>query len=199
MSDEIRKIVTSVGKLAGTFKSDPVTMVWGTVKSVDEKKATCNVVISNDVEVPDVTLQTAICDGWLLVPSVDSNVVLLKSVNGPNSLIIQTSDLDKIIMQVGDAGFTIWNKTQNGGQIMQLNDGSFGGLLKLIDPDNTNAGVLARLNILEKKVNDIILFESTHTHPVAGAVANASTNPAPQQLTETQRADIENKLITHGK
>ena len=174
-------------------------MMWGTVKSVDEKKATCNVVISNDVEVPDVTLQTAICDGWLLVPSVDSDVVLLKSVNGPNALIIQTSDLDKIIMQVGDAGFTIWNKTQNGGQIMQLNDGSFGGLLKLIDPDNTNAGVLARLNILEKKVNDIILFESTHTHPVAGAVANASTNPAPQQLTETQRADIENKLITHGK
>lgn len=199
MSDEIRKIVTSVGKLAGTFKSDLVTMMWGTVKSVDEKKATCNVVISNDVEVPDVTLQTAICDGWLLVPSVDSDVVLLKSVNGPNALIIQTSDLDKIIMQVGDAGFTIWNKTQNGGQIMQLNDGSFGGLLKLIDPDNTNAGVLARLNILEKKVNDIILFESTHTHPVAGAVANASTNPAPQQLTETQRADIENKLITHGK
>jgi len=199
MSDAVRKIITSVEKMAGTFKSDPVIMLWGKVKSVNEKKATCNVVISNDVEVPDVTLQTAICDGWLLVPSIDSDVVLLKSVNGPSALIIQTSDLDKIIMQVGDASFIIWNKTQNGGQIMQLNDGSFGGLLKLIDPDNTNGGVLARLNLLEQKVNDIILFESTHTHPVAGTVANASTNPAPQQLTETQRADIENKLITHGK
>lgn len=199
MSDAVRKIITSVEKMAGTFKSDPVIMLWGKVKSVNEKKATCNVVISNDVEVPDVTLQTAICDGWLLVPSVDSDVVLLKSVNGPSALIIQTSDLDKIIMQVGDASFIIWNKTQNGGQIMQLNDGSFGGLLMLIDPDNTNGGVLARLNKLEQKVNELITFESTHTHPVAGAVANASTNPAPQQLTETQRSDIENKLITHGK
>lgn len=198
MSDSIRAIGTSIQKLTGTFKNDPVTLIYGRVKSVDESAATCNIIIANDVEVPGVALQAAVCDGWLLIPSVDSDVVALKSVNGPYAVVILTSDLDKIIIQVGDANFTIWNKTQTDGQIMQLNNGSFGGLLKLLDPNNSNAGVLARLNIIERKVNTIITTYDSHTHPVAGAVANATTNTIADPLTETQRTDIENKLVTHG-
>jgi hypothetical protein len=199
MSDSIRAIGTAIQKMTGTFKNDPVTLIWGKVKSVDESAATCNIIIENDVEVPNVALQAAVCDGLLLIPAVDSDVIALKSVNGPSAIVILTSDLDKVILQVGDASLTIWNSAQNGNQIMQLNDGGFGGLLKLLDPNNQDAGVLARLNKIEKKVNDIITTYDSHTHPVAGAVANATTNTIAAPLIETQRTDIENKLIIHGE
>lgn len=209
--NEARTIATAIQKMAGKFKDDPVELIWGDVVSVDEKAGTCNVRIKNDVEVPDVALQAAVCDGLLLLPVVDSTVVLLKSVNGPYAIVILTSDLDKIYWQVGDASITVWSSTQNNGQSTQFNDGTFGGLLKLVDPNNSDAGVLARLNKIEDDNNKLRNLLSS----LLSSVVNEPGNGAPSAfqaalhaglsswlspaLVKTQRADLENKLITHGK
>ena len=97
---------TAVEKLAGTFKADTVKLILCKVKSVDEAKATCEVTGQGDVVIPNVLLQSAICDGLLVLPKVGSDVYVLTSkYNQP--LIVQYSDVEKYYLQVGEAELTL--------------------------------------------------------------------------------------------
>lgn len=191
-----RDIQTAIQKLAGTFKRDSVTMLAGTVKSVDEDKATCVVVVENDVEVPDVRLQSVICDGLLILPVVESDVMILFSKQN-EPFICLYSDIKKWYMQVGDSSDTI---TDDGKRI--FNDGKFGGLIKVKDPDDSNIGLLKKINNLENLVNNILTTLKSTTIPLAPSgtypfapLYTSLSNIAPI----TSESDITSNLITHGK
>ena len=183
-----RAIETAVQKLAGTFKQDTVLLTSAVVKSVDESKATCVCIIGEDIEVPNVLLQNAVCDGLLIVPKVDSNVYLLTS-KYKQPFVAQFSDIDKVYLQVGDSSFTVTNDGK-----IQMNDGSYGSLIqiqKLVD----------KINALENLLNGFITIYNTHFHPVP-ALGNSlvTTQTETQQISPvTAIADIENNKITHGK
>lgn len=187
MSD--RSIEYAVQKLAGTFKWDKLFLSVGTIKSVDEDKATCVVVVENDVEVPGVLLQANICDGLLMIPKIDSGVSILWSTNNP-AFVVQFSDIEKYYLQVGDAELTI---TSDGK--IQLNDGSFYGLVKVEE-------LVDKLNALENDLNTLKAAFSGWT-PVpndgGAALKAASATWAGDTFTDTVKADLENSDITHGK
>lgn len=194
MSD--RDLQTAIRKLAGTFKRDSVTILPATVKSVDEDKATCVVVVVNDVEIPDVRLQSTICDGLLILPKVDSDVMILFSIQN-EPFICLYGDVDKYYLQVGDSSDTM---TNDGKRV--FNDGKFGGLIKVKDPDNANIGLLKKINNIENLLNGFINIYNTHTHTatsfgspttVPSSVESQSINPI------TSEGDITSNLITHGK
>lgn len=187
MSD--RSIKTAVQKLAGTFKDDTVQLIIGTVNSVDEDNATCEVLIQNDVILPNVSLQSSICDGLLILPVKDSTVYVLTSkYNTP--LIIQYSDIDKFELTVNDSYFVV----KNDGSI-QLNDGSFDGLVKVGE-------LVKKINAIENLLNGFITIYNTHTH-TATSFGSPTTVPSAiesQQISPTtQQKDIENDKIKHGK
>ena len=69
-----------------------------------------------------------------------------------------------------------------------LNDGAYGGLVKVID-------LVTKLNNLENKVNSIITAYNAHSHPGNG-LPTASTITG--SLIPTNRNDIENTKINHG-
>jgi hypothetical protein len=82
------------------------------------------------------------------------------------------------------------------------NDGGYGGAIKSIDPDNSNSGLLYRINQIETLVNNILTTLKASTVPLApsgtyqfGALFSAYSDISPT----TQRADIESDYITHGK
>ena len=186
MSD--RSVKTAIQKLAGTFKEDTVQLIIGTVESVDEDKAICSVKIQNDVILPNVSLQASICDGLLIIPVVDSTVYVLTSkYNTP--LVIQWSDIDKFMLQVGDS----YLEVNNDGSF-QFNDGSFDGLVKV-------GALVDKINALENLLNGFITIYNTHTHTASsfGAPTTVPSAIESQQINPiTQQQDIENDKIKHG-
>lgn len=186
MSD--RSVKNAVQKLAGTFKEDTVQLIIGTVESVDEDKAICSVKIQNDVTLPNVSLQASICDGLLIIPVVDSTVYVLTSkYNTP--LVIQWSDIDKFMLQVGDS----YLEVKNDGSF-QFNDGSFDGLVKVGE-------LVKKINALENLLNGFISIYNTHTHTASsfGAPTTVPSAIESQQISPiTQQQDIENDKIKHG-
>ena len=186
MSD--RSVKNAVQKLAGTFKEDTVQLIIGTVESVDEDKAICSVKIQNDVTLPNVSLQASICDGLLIIPVVDSTVYVLTSkYNTP--LVIQWSDIDKFMLQVGDS----YLEVKNDGSF-QFNDGSFDGLVKV-------GALVDKINALENLLNGFITIYNSHTHtaPSGGGPTSVTSATETQQISPiTQQQDIENDKIKHG-
>jgi hypothetical protein len=72
--------------------------------------------------------------------------------------------------------------------------GEFGGLVKVVE-------LTQKLNNLENKVNEIIVTFGTHTHAVTavGSPTSPTTTPIAGSLTISQRDDIENVNVRHGK
>lgn len=195
-----RSIKAAIQQMAGTFGQDVVKLNVGIVKSVDEDKSTCTVLvkgINESVEVPNVNLQVGVCDGLQIIPAVDSEVLIITSTYN-QSYIIQYSDVDKYYLQVGDSEMTI-----NNDGTMQLNDGSYDGLVKVKE-------LTDKLNALEDDVNNLktilqTALTTTVNEPGNGAPSafqialNAATASwYGQQLQPTQQQDIENDRITHG-
>lgn len=186
-----RSIKAAIQQMAGTFGQDVVKLNVGKVKSVDEGKSTCVVVIkgiNQSVEVPNVNLQVGVCDGLQIIPAVDSDVLIITSTFN-QSYIIQYSDVDKYYLQVGDSELTI-----NNDGTMQLNDGSYDGLVKV-------AELTQKLNDIEQDINALkLVFSGWVVTPFDGGAAlkAAAATWYAQQLTPTQQNEIENNLITHG-
>ena len=176
-----RSIVTSIQKMSGTFNLDTVSLVTGTVDSVDEGNGTCNVTAlsgSASTNINNVELQTTIADGVLFIPVVGSEVkVLMSKYTTP--FIVQFSDIDKMYIS---------------GNLIQFNDGGFGGLVKV-------AKLTDKLNKLE---NDLNVLKSALAAwvpvPMDGGAALKVVTASwyGNHIVPTIRAEIENKNVKHG-
>ncbi len=191
-----RAIEVAIQKLAGVHKTDDLVCMACTVQSVDEGSATCTCMGDNDIIIPNVKLQAGVCDGLLILPVAGSTVIIAMSkYNDP--FVFMLSDVDKFYLQVSSASATITNDGKH-----MYNDGGYGGAIKSIDPDNSNSGLLYRINQIEDLVNNILTTLKASTVPLApsgtyqfGALFSAYSDISPT----TQRADIESDYITHGK
>ena len=81
-----------------------------------------------------------------------------------------------------------------------FNNGTYGGLIKLIDPNDSNAGILARLNKIESDINNLkTVFETWVPVPSDGGAA-LKTGAAlwfGNDLVPTERTDLEDTAVTH--
>jgi hypothetical protein len=199
-----REIQAALLKLTDRYKEDTVGIMAGTVKSVDEDASTCICIIENNVELPNVNLQAGVCDGLQIIPEDDSTVlILLSKYNQP--YIVKFGDIKKYYLQVGDSSFTVFDKAQNNGEQIVLNDGSYKGLVKVEE-------LVKKLNALEDDLNNfkdalIKLLVTGGPIPEPGngpsqfqikAIAALSSYYG-QKFTDTVRQDLENETITHGK
>lgn len=168
-----REIIEAIQKITGTQLKDDATILVGTVDSVDASKRSCvitSVSSKGRVTIEDVQLMADIDDGFLLVPKIDSTVIVCYSTyNKP--FVALFSELERVLLVVGDSTLEVT------GSEIKFNGGLLGGLVKVSD-------LVSRLNDIENKVNAIITWGATVTPPLA-------TGP----LTPTTRANIENEKI----
>lgn len=186
-----RKIGDSIRQLADTFNKDTLEIYWCTVDAVDTTNNTCDVTVISgnaDIQIPGVLLSSEPNDGFVLFPSIGSTVgVALTTRNVPFVLLYEDIDLFQVVV----------NMTKliiQDGKI-QLNDGSYGGLIKIVS-------LVTKLNNLENKVNDIISDFNSHTHTgvtTGGGTSGTTATPITGSLTPTNRSDIENDKIIHGQ
>jgi hypothetical protein len=190
MSD--RNIQECIQKLAGTHTDDKVYLVAATVDSVDMPSRTCNVTTmtgKQSTAIEGVKLMPEIDDGFLLIPTVGSTVFLSYS-NYNVPFVAQFSAIDQALIISGNSQLSITD------QKIQLNDGSYGGLIQI-------QKLITKINNLENLVNDLAAKFNTHSHilTLTSGTGTAAPTAAPETnvLTPTQQTDIENPLITHGK
>lgn len=197
----------AVETLAGVKGTDKVSMVAAEVTSVDEAARTCNVDVITGIgqtTIENVQLMASIDDGVLLIPAIGSTIIVsYSSYNQP--FVSLFSELAKIVLVAGQENASIQidedgvlleiaeTKLLISDGLTQFNQGSLGGLVKVIE-------LTQKLNNLESKVNDIISKFNSHTHILTLSTgtgsAAATSNPVSGTLTPTQRGDIENTKIT---
>ena len=181
MSD--RAIIESITKMIGIKNLDPVYYVNAIVNSVDISTRTCDCTTVDghtEYDLPNVKLMAVVDDGLLIEPVIGSSVmVIFSQIVEP--FICQYSEIQNITIIAA-------NKTQ-------LNDGSYGGLIRVID-------LVTKLNNLEDLVNDLVEKFNSHTHILAlssgTGTAAVTANPETTVLEDTVRSDIENSMIVHG-
>lgn len=93
-----RNIVTAIEKLSGTFQQDTLSMVICTVDAVNENAFTCDCTpIGGDAttSIPGVNLNAEANDGFLIVPSIGSTIVVATSKRN-NFYVFMFSDISKV-------------------------------------------------------------------------------------------------------
>ena len=171
---------------------DQVTIVSADVVSVDEVSRTCTVTTTGSKEtvtLEGVQLMASVDDGMLMIPVIDSTVLVAYSTYN-RSFICLYSAISKVYFITGNSSYQMIDGKST------FNDGSYGGMVQV-------ANLVTKLNNLENVVNDFVTKFNSHTHALAlssGTGTSAPTvTPEPTVLVATQRADIENTTVVHGK
>lgn len=192
-----RKWSDLIKQIAGTHNMIPVKMFDANVDSVNVEKRTCQVTsIDPTLTIDDLEVRymSDISDGEENVPEKDSTVtVIFSSLTTP--VIVSNSWLTRKTIIIGDQQWNIIDGKQT------FNDGSYGGIPIVKDPENSNAGLLKKINDLEKKINDLIqIFINWIPVPNdGGAALKTLLSSWLIDIILTQESDISNPNIVHGK
>jgi len=165
MSD--RAIIESINKITGQHKADTVTYADAVVDSVDiiNRTCACTVIAGHtEYQLNTVKLMAVVDDGLLIEPVIGSTVKVIFSVN-LEAFVCQYSEIENI---------TIDAKTA-----IKLNDGQFGGLVKVGGLIDYLKGVFADLTQISTSLNTL------------GA-------PIVLQTKMPDKSKLENTKIIHG-
>ncbi len=165
MSD--RKTTEAIQKIAGTWNKDHVTMVTCEVTAVDlsTRSCTCLPIGGTAItEIEGVQLMCIVDDGFLLIPALNSTVIVAISIKN-NPFIVQYSEIDKALLV-----------TLNG---IQFQGGELGGL-------PVSEYVAIRLNLIENAFNQLnIKVNALAPTPVIPPLINTTTaNIANNSITQ---------------
>lgn len=158
----------AIQQLAGTQLDDRVETAMAEVVSVDLDNATCVCQLiggKTTAEQKTVSLLPENDDGLLLIPAIGSTVIV-SWTKRMLPYIAMFSELSDVFL---DASGTI-----------VINQGAFGGLVKVQD-------LVTRLNNIENAFNAL-----------NAKVNGLAPTPVIPNLTPTVRSNIENTNVTHG-
>lgn len=190
-----REIGDLFKKISGVKANMQVKLFDATVKSVNEDDGTCLVDSAdsgqsfNDLK---VRYMSELADGDENIPEVDSSVTILFTQT-TEPIIISTSWLERKTITIGDSIIDVKRDEIN------LNDASFGGLVKVEE-------LTKKIKNLESIINDLQAKFLAWT-PVSGdgglALKTILTVTPPiwnnPNIVLIERGDIENTKIKHGK
>jgi len=176
-----------IGEIASRYMhkhNEQLHGIVATVLSVDIPNRACSVTTvsgQESTELDGVMLMADIDDGFLMVPSIGSTVIIGNN-QAMQPFIAMFSEIDSVLIITGNQSFSIKDGAT------QFNDGSFGGLVQV-------ANLTKKMNNIESLLNSLIGLYNGHTHASNGTpTVSLETNT----LTPTQRSDIENTNVTHG-
>jgi len=142
-----------------------------TVDSVDLVNRTCYCIpINEDADITEVRLMANIDNGFLLIPEVNSIVVV--------SFLSDSSAYVSLVSQVSE---------------VQLNGTNYDGLVRVIE-------LTEKLNNLENLVNSLVLKYNAHTHIASSFGSPTTVPPVLETtvLTPTTQTEIENLTVKQG-
>lgn len=186
MTQTDAKIRQGLEKL--TRKGNEVLSAY--VVSVDEEKALMNVKLyDGELEIEDVLLNAVEEEtlGILLIPEVDSDVVISCVDGSGEYMLVRASKLSKVLITISGTKFQL----DKDGIVM--NDGGNDGI-------PITKSVIQQLNKVEEDVNKLKQIFSSWS-PVSqdggAALKAAAASWSGQQLQKSKDADIKNDKVKH--
>lgn len=191
-----RGILASVQKMTGTYNLDQIYLVTGTCSNIDEAAGTCDVeAVSGNATttISGVKFQAAVGDGVDYVPA-DGSVVKVLFSKYTTPLIVQYSDIDKMIMAANEYEFDC--------DSIVFNKGTNDGLVKV-------APLKTKLNNLESDLNNLKTLLSTMIAAMSAVTTGNVTHAeliayftpllpyTAQVLIPTQQTEIEDTKFKH--
>lgn len=170
------QIRAAVRKLAGTQLTDEVYLLPATVEAVDLTALTCDCTAIGGtaaVDLVGVRLMAEVDDGLVQVPAIGSTVLVMYSKR-ETPYIAMYSELQGFTLHIGNSAVEVDS------DLIKLNGGNFGGLVKVSD-------LVSRLNAIENAFNAL----NTKVNGLA-------PTPVIPPITPTTKVQIENPIITHG-
>lgn len=142
-----------------------------TVTNIDTEKYLCDCTpVDGSAILINVRLIADNKIGFKLIPK-ENSIVVVTLINNTTGYISMCSEIDEI----------------------HLNGNNLDGIVKVNE-------LVTKLNQLENKVNELILYSSTHIH--SGGLIGGNTGPATPvvvgNLTPTVKNDLQNIKVKHG-
>ncbi len=190
MSVHNRNIKEAAKSLSGTFGVDTAELVYCTVDSIDIPNCTCSCTpISGKATtgIENVLLKAEANDGFMLVPSVKSTVVVGISSLTKIPFVMLFEDIDQVIVKINNTQFNISDG------LTKFNDGSNGGIPNVV-------ALVSKVNALENLLNNVLNVLKATSIPLApsGTYPFAPLYAALNDISPiTARADIEDTTVTH--
>jgi hypothetical protein len=160
---------------------DIVSVFDAKVNSVDETARMCEVTIvtGKSSNILPVRLMASVDDGCLLIPKVDSTVVVTMS-EYVEPYISMYSEIERIVWLGGE----------------------YDGVPIVTHPTDNTKGLLSKINGLENLLNDLILKFNAHTHVLTLSAGTGTAAPTTTQEIQsihpiTTQIDIEHPNIIH--
>lgn len=179
-------------------KADAFEIYTGTVEAIDENQKTIDVKLNDAVIVPDVRLRMSLegDEGFYVVPRKGSYVSIAELEGGVEYCLLQASEVDKVLLQIGnttlaiDKDTTVWNGGNNHG--MLIRDKSVERWNKIEDDVNN-------LKQLLNGVLSAVVNEAGNGAPGVfhAAMKAALTSWCGQPLQKTTGQQVENNKIKH--
>ena len=193
---DVRKIINSVQKMAGTFNRDLVDVLLCTVDAISEDGFTCDCTpISGNAKtnIPAVKLNAEKNDGFLITPAIGSTILVGTSTRN-NYYVLLYSDIQKITCIIDatnsyefDSNGFVWN------------DGLLGGLVKI----NTLLAKINQLEAFENQVKAAVVAINAAAVSSPGVPVTNATLAAflatilPTLVTPTTLLEIEDTKVKH--
>lgn len=183
------------------------TMFYATVKKVDEKERTCQVEVDGVTFSEVLLTTTAEKVGALMVPTVDSSV-LVSSIGGSNRYaVVMFSRLDKILVEFGDkVTAEITEKAfnySNDDVSLEIKDNNVKLSAESITLNGDGKGGLVMVDELTTEINKLVAAFNAHTHVIAGTDSmtgsiTATAAPAVSPVIDFIASSYTNTKIKHG-
>lgn len=215
MSDkQIDAIRRALGVGGQTFDTG---VIYAKIKSVDAEKRTCVVVDDLEMQYDDVLLysvENADLKGWVVLPKVDS-VVLVGRIGDSNELYVaMMSEIDGAMLTIGDKVEASIDdkelKYKNDKVELTITSEKVSLKAEKIEFNGGDNKGLVKIEQLTEKVNAMIETFNSHTHTlITGSVqvegmpakqANVAPITVPAIIDKAQKlnkTDYENDKITH--
>lgn len=182
-----RSIKDAITQNSGVFGKDVVSIIYCTVNSVDEVAGTCDVTPiteGDDTPIPGVLLKAENNDGLMLVPDVDSTVIVGMTIK-KKCFILLCEDISKFLLVIGDSKLEVTDG------LFSFNGGTLDGMVKV-------NSLVTKINALETLVNNILNVLKTTSIPLApsGTYPFAPLYTALSDIAPlTNKAALENTAI----
>ncbi|MCD6011636.1 MAG: hypothetical protein K0Q79_1498 [Flavipsychrobacter sp.] len=191
---KIAELIDSIAHKRGHGLRIPV--MTGKVISVDEAEMTATVELSVDKEGVytaginiNVVLQAV--EGMYGIPGADS-YCLVAEIDGPGKWeLLKANKYTKLYGKVGASEVMVKD------DVIQLNDGGDGGLVKVAELTGQLNDIEDKLNSLINKWNSFCAAYLPGSASSAGVPATLTTETV-TTLVSTSRSDIENTKVKHG-
>ncbi len=181
-----RQLIEAIRRIGGGYDADNVSIIFATVKSVNQDERTCVCIPINDksaAEIPDVNISALPNDGELKFPQVDSVVIIARTAKN-EPFILKESDLELYLLIANS---------------IHLNGDEFGGLVKVQIASTALNTLQTEINTLKSTLIGNLTLMGTALAAVDGGVTSAqATVLSGVQLPQINISQIENTKVKHG-